>query len=131
MRLFYIRSIRNYLIRNFSKCSDNVKSLLFNSYCSSMYCAPLWSNFEVGTIRKLTVSYNNVFRRIMSLPRRCSASGMFVFNSVSSFGELWRKLIYSFRRRILTTKNMIMIDIVNTTQLTSDIFKNWNSTLYC
>ena len=129
MRSFYIRS--NYLIRNFSKCSDNVKSLLFNSYCSSMYCAPLWSNFKLGTIRKLTVSYNNVFRRLMSLPRRCSASSMFVFNPVSSFGELWRKLIYSFRRKILTTKNMIMIDIVNTTQLTSDIFQNWNSTLYC
>ena len=58
MRSFDIRS--DYLIRNFSECCDNVKSLLFSSYCSSMHCAPLWSNFKVGTIRKLTVSYNNV-----------------------------------------------------------------------
>ena len=65
MRSFYIRS--NYLIRNFSKCSDNVKSLLFNSYCSSMYCAPLWSNFKVGTIRKLTVISTAMFLDVLCL----------------------------------------------------------------
>ena len=67
MRSFYFRS--NYLIRTFSRCSLQVKSMLLSAYCSSLYCAPLWVNFKCTSIRTLSVAYNNVFRRLLSL--RC------------------------------------------------------------
>ena len=73
MRSFYIRS--NYLVRNFSNCSVEVKSQLFSAYCSSMYCAALWCNFKKYTIRKLTVAYNNIledsFCRNGAVPVEC------------------------------------------------------------
>ena len=70
-----------------------------------MYCAPLWADFKCTSIRKLSVAYNNVFRRLLSPPRRCSASAMFVHNHVSSFGELWRRPTYSFRERASSCDN--------------------------
>ena len=44
MRSIDIRS--NYLVRNFSNCSVEVKRQLFSAYCSSMYSAALWCNFK-------------------------------------------------------------------------------------
>ena len=36
----------------------------------------------------------------MTYHRNCSASGMFVFNSIPSFMELWRNYIYGFMQRL-------------------------------
>jgi hypothetical protein len=40
---FYARA--NSMIRNFHACSKNVKSVLFNSFCTSIYGCNLWVNF--------------------------------------------------------------------------------------
>ena len=32
----------NLLLRKFSKCSVDVKCFLFKTYCSNLYCAPMW-----------------------------------------------------------------------------------------
>ena len=42
MRKFYENV--NMLLRRFSKCSTPVKCYLFKTYCSNLYCAPLWYN---------------------------------------------------------------------------------------
>ena len=41
-RKFYEQA--NMLLRNFRYCSDDVKCMLFRSYCTNMYCYPLWFN---------------------------------------------------------------------------------------
>ena len=128
VRSFYFRS--NYLIRTFSRCSLQVKTMLFSAYCSSLYCAPLWVNFKCTFIRKLSVAYNIVFRRLLSLPRRCSASAMFVHNHVSSFGELWRSSTYSFRERASSCDNEILFIVYNTVYYTSKCHRRWETTLY-
>ena len=128
MRSFYFRS--NYLIRTFSRCSLQVKSMLSSAYCSSLYFAPLWVNFKSTSIRKLSVAYNNVFRRLLSLPRRCSASALFVHNHVSSFGELWRSSTYSFRERASSCDNEILSIVFNTVYYTSKWHRRWETTLY-
>ena len=56
-------------------------------------------------LRRLIVGYNHSFRIIMKYPRHCSASGMFVFNNVPSFKELWRKSIYGFMQRVDNSLN--------------------------
>ena len=45
MRKFYANV--NMLLRRFSKCSSPVKCYLFKTYCSNLYCAPLWYNSTV------------------------------------------------------------------------------------
>ena len=39
---FYAQA--NTLLRNFRYCSDDVKCILFRSFCTNMYCSPLWFN---------------------------------------------------------------------------------------
>jgi len=39
----------NKLVRRFSKCSFDVKVILFRSYCISLYDAALWSVYNAAT----------------------------------------------------------------------------------
>ena len=68
------------------------------------------------------VGYNHSFRIIMKYPRHCSASGMFVFNDVPSFNELWRKSIYGFRQRVDKSLNNVVNTVANTSLLSSHFF---------
>ena len=96
------------LLRKFSNCTYHVKIMLFNTYCSSMYCAQLWSNFNKGSIAKLRVAYNNAFRSLFSHVRDCSASNMFVSNRVNTFDSIWRKQIFRFRSRLEGSCNSLI-----------------------
>ena len=44
MRTLYIWS--NELLRMFSYCTIDVKMELFRSYCSSLYCCSMWSDYQ-------------------------------------------------------------------------------------
>ena len=62
-RKFYAQA--NMLLRNFRYCSVDVKCMLFRSYCTNMYCCPLWFNSTSNNIKKLKASYNGVLRRLL------------------------------------------------------------------
>ena len=53
-----IRQIRkiyanaNLLLRKFSCCSVSVKCYLFKTYCSTLYCAPMWFDCTKTTLKK-------------------------------------------------------------------------------
>ena len=53
----------NTLLRKFRYCSDDVKCMLFRSFCTNMYCSPLWFNSASSSIKKLKTSYNGALRR--------------------------------------------------------------------
>ena len=42
IRKFYAQA--NMLLRNFHYCGREVKCMLFQSFCTNMYCCPLWFN---------------------------------------------------------------------------------------
>ena len=65
IRTLYIRS--NKLLRRFSYCTIDVKKELFRTYCSSLYCCSLWSDYRKATYKKLTVALNNIHRRLLGL----------------------------------------------------------------
>ncbi len=96
----YARS--NGINKNFYACSPVVKCDIFKAFCCKKHCSHLWSDFKNDTLRRLIVGYNHSFRIIMKYSRHCSASGMFVFNDVPSFTELWRKSIF-FMGSVSTT----------------------------
>ena len=74
-RKFYAQA--NMLLRNFRYCSVNAKCMLFRSYCTNMYCCPLWFNSTSSSIKKLKASYNGVLKRLLLIVKPYSASEMF------------------------------------------------------
>ena len=107
IRGFYTRA--NSLVRKFQFASPGVKRVLFNAYCSSMYCSQLWSRYTLGTMRKLRVAYNNAFRILFGYRTSASVSQMFVSHGVDSFEARRRKLTYAFVQRIATSENNLTI----------------------
>ena len=49
-RKFYAQA--NMLLRNFRYCGREVKCMLFRSFCTNMYCCPLWLNSTSSSIKK-------------------------------------------------------------------------------
>ena len=64
-RKFYAQA--NMLLRNFRYCGREVKCMLFKSFCTNMYCCPLWFNSTSSSIKKLKSSYNSVLRRLLCI----------------------------------------------------------------
>ena len=121
-RKFYAQS--NMLLRNFRYCSVDVKCMLFRSYCTNMYCCPLWFNSTSSSIKKLKASYNGVLRQLLLIVKPYSASEMFVTHNIPSVYELLRKCIYSFRECISHSANKIIKAGL------SPIRQLWRSVLY-
>ena len=111
MRKFYTNA--NMLIRNFFKCSVDVKCYLFKTYCSTTYCSAMWFDTTKSAMKKLNVAYNNSLRRLLSLPTYNSASEMFAVLNIPSFGDLLRKFAFSFMSRMSSSINVFMVNDYN------------------
>ena len=116
----------NMLNRKFCKCSPEVKLQLFNSYSSNMYCSYLWKMFRTKCHDGVRVAYN-VFRILMSIQRKCSISSHYVSKNVDGFMFLTRKLIVCFRKRLLSSDNILIKSILNSAyfNLSSQLSKRW------
>jgi len=120
----------NLLLRKFSKCSVEMKCFLFKTYCSNIYCGPLWYNSTKTAMKRLKIAYNNSLRRLLGIPKYCSASEMFVCLNIRSFDEMLRKYVLSFKSRIIASKNSLLICIINSPiTLFSSIWAWWSSIL--
>ena len=93
-RKFYLQA--NLLLRNFRHCSDQVKCVLFQTYCTWLYCCQLRFN----STKKLSTSYICVLRRLLGICKPYSSSKMFVSRDIPTFTELCRKSNYRFAQRI-------------------------------
>ena len=109
MRMLYCRS--NRLVRLFNKCSKPVLFELCRSFCTVFYCPYFWKKYKKTTFSKIRVAYNNVYRKILGVSRRASASGMFVSNDILNFEAFLRKSIYSFTTRLSSSSNNLICAI--------------------
>ena len=92
MRTLYARS--NRIIRIFHNCSTKALIELGRSFCESFYYSHLWSQYNKSSFSKMRVAYNNLYRKILHIPPRSSASKMFVDNvSISVF---YCNILYNF-----------------------------------
>ena len=89
----------------------------------------LQKNINVLNI-KLRVAFNNVYRRILKLPSRSSASTMHAVNNIHSLEVLVRKRIFGFMERLNNSDNTIIKCINNSWILRFDIWSPWNDLLY-
>lgn len=78
----------NYVLHTFSCCSPAVKTKLFYSYCLSLYGASTW-NISNKQINSLEVAFNNILRRIWSLPRNCHTR---ILHCVARIPSLFNKI---------------------------------------
>ena len=51
-RTMNIYALGNMIIRKFKKCNVPCKSLMYKTYCSSVYCSALWDSYRVGSLSK-------------------------------------------------------------------------------
>ena len=97
----------NMLIRNFKLCTTGVKITLFKTYCSSLYCCPMWTKYRKSTIGKVNVSFNKEVKVFMNVPSSFSPSWLFLICDVLNFPPLRRKLVLSFMKRIKISSNVL------------------------
>ena len=124
-RKFYLQA--NLLLRNFRHCSDLVKCVLFQTYCTNLYCWQLWFNSRKSSLKKLSTSYNSVIRRFLGICKPYSASKMFP----EVFQHLLRTSIYRFAQRIEHSSNCIIsATLLPLMYISSPIQKWWNCIIY-
>ena len=111
LRTLYAKS--NNIIRPFSHCTIDVKLLLIKSYCTSFHWGYMWSDYKKTTYRKLLVAFNNVYRRVLGLLYRSSASTMYTTHNINNMEALLRRSIYSFIERLMDSSNMIINTLMN------------------
>ncbi|XP_026316441.1 uncharacterized protein LOC113227685 [Hyposmocoma kahamanoa] len=98
----------NMVVRRFARCSEQVKILLFKSYCQVFYTCSLWTNYTHRAISALRVQYNNGFRMLLGLPPFCSASGMFAQARTDDFYAIMRKKSASLLCRLRASSSPIL-----------------------
>ena len=111
----------------FSRC----ESFLFKSYCSNLYCSILWYDCSKTALKTLRIAYNNSLRKLLGIPKYNSASEMSVCLNIPTFDELLRKYVYSFRNKLVSSQNYILIRICSSTvPLHSIIRARWSPFLH-
>ena len=60
IRNMFIRT--NVLLRRSGKCSQEVKLLLFKSFCMGFYDIALWKYHNIGTVNRLRSAYNKCIK---------------------------------------------------------------------
>ena len=78
----------------------------------------------------MTVAYHGAFKKFLNYPRYTSNSLLFVFFGVPTFQELIRKYINGFRNRLANSENALIVDILNSSCMsTSTLNRRWFSLL--
>lgn len=111
VRAIYSRG--NVLISRLRHCSVDVKISIFRSFMSTAYCCQLWSNSRCLSLHKLTVAYNNIFRKFVGIRRGVSMSATYVAYGIDPMCVIIRKSTFSFQSRIKESSNCIIESIRN------------------
>ena len=94
----------------------------------------LWCRYKQGSIRKLTVAYNDSMRLLLRAPRSSSASQMFVSVGVPTCSAVLRGLMYGFMCRASESENNLIAVLANplcsSVRFSSRLWNHWRSCLY-
>ena len=121
----------NSLVKEFRSASDDVKLILFKTYCSGFYCSSLWASYDSECLQRLKVAYNNVFRKLFNIGRRESVSFHMTTRGIDAFPVIMRKYIVSFWKRLDSSNNCIINNVYNWCDFyCSPLFKRWQKLLY-
>ena len=104
-----------------------MKIEFFRSNCTVFYYLFLWTHYKKSTYSKLRVVFNNVYRRILKLPPRSSASTMYAVYNIDSFENTIIKCINNLHRsnKLLRTFYYCSSDVK------LELIKSYCSSFYC
>ena len=123
-------AVGNMLVRKFSFAHIEAKIQLFKSYCYPIYGYALWRHSYQNSIRKLTVSYSDTFKRLIGVPRCTNSSLAFVMNATDHINMVFRKFAYSLMSRVMASPKSIVTAIVNSDAYhQSPLMDKWESML--
>ena len=111
MRNLYART--SILIRRFSRCSINVKPMLFESFCLCLYDSAIWTTFNSGSLDRLKACYNKCIKFLFGYLRTHSVTNMLSGLGLPTFVELLDKCRLSFCIKWQTSINPIVKHMVN------------------
>ena len=121
----------NSLIRKFHMCTLDTKLVLFNTYCSAMYTAQLWTNYTNTSINKLYTAYHNILKSFIGVNKREYTSPICVNLNVRNCPAVIRNLVFKFMNRLQTSSNVIISSIYSSSCFyKSQIWKHWRFLLY-
>ena len=106
-------AVGNMLVRKFSFAPIEAKIQLIKSYCYPIYGGTLWRHSFQNSIRKLTVSYSDTFKRLINVPRYSRSRLAFAMNATDHINVVFRKFFYSLMNRVIASHNSIVTAIVN------------------
>ena len=122
----------NSLTRNFDRCSLSVKSRLFATYITNIYCCQLWCDYKMKSFKDCKVAYNNVFRRFFHVPRHVDGVTVSVSEAqrqmdVPTFDDIVGRLGQSLYRRLSNSTNSIIMRVVNSNMYCSSalVLRRW------
>ena len=114
-------------------CSLGVKLTVFRTYCSPMYTAQLWCNYNKSTITKLQIAYHNICLNVSWHAKYESTSYLCPRFDIQCCQSVIRKLVYRFMCRLASSVNYnikyIGGQLATSLRYTSSIRQHWCSLL--
>lgn len=102
---------RAYMIKSwFKKCSAYVKSFLFKTYLSSIYCSSLW-DLNKGQLKRFKVVYNSAVRIVFGYGKFHSVTHVIIDNDLKNYLELLQASVESLQCRLACSDNQILQSI--------------------
>ena len=124
-------AVGNMLVRKLSFAPIKPKIQLFKSCCYPIYGCALWRHSYQNSLRKLTVSFSDTFKRLINVPKFTNSSLAFAMNSTDHINVVYRKFAYSLMSRVTASPNSIVSTIVNSDAYhQSPLIDKWESMLY-
>ena len=121
----------NSLIRRFYMCTIDVKLTLFQSFCSPMYTAHLWTRYTNTDIASLYRAYHNTLKMLLGVSKREYTSPLCAFLNIRTCTAVIRNLVFRFMERLRISHNSILKAIYESSiYYRSSIWKHWRSLLY-
>ena len=98
----------NILLHRFSLCSNNVKTVLFKTYCLCMYDVALWKIYNLGTLGKLRSCYHRCVKIFFGYRRRDSMTSILLTLGLPSFNTVLANASISFAKQWANCSNRII-----------------------
>jgi hypothetical protein len=106
----FIRS--NTLIRRYSKCSIEVKIVLFKSFCLFLYGSALWLKYSARMLNTFKSCYHRCVKIFFGFPRLASVTNMLIDLTLPNFDSLMNKCNFCFKRQRLSCNNEFVAHLV-------------------
>ena len=86
--------------------------------------------YNIETLKRLKVAYNRIFRTLMGLQRRARMSENLIRRGLDPFKVVMRKLVWSFRTRIIQCNNVLLENIAGSMHfMHSKLTRKWNASV--